>query len=464
MSPFIFTNLTGALEIGSNSYSVETGGRRILLDSGYHPKKVGNDGLPRLDLMKDDSVDAIVLSHAHQDHLGSLPVAMRRHPRAPAFMTDATRQLGEIMLHNSVNVMLAEQAAGAVDAPLFSHREADIIAKRWLARPLNQKFDLHGERVGPAEVADVTVEFFDAGHILGSAGTLIRSGGRTLFYAGDVQFDDQNISPGAAFPSFADEPCDVMIMESTYGARPTPAGFTRATETERLAQAIEAVFARGGCVLMPLFALGKTQEFLSLFHDLRTRGRLRRDCPIYIGGLGAKLTEVYAKLARKTPRLQPQLDLLNDVAPFVVSGQNVADLRLKPGRIFALSSGMMVEKTLSNVFARQILSHPENAIFFVGYADPTSPACRLREMGTGGEISLGAGHLAEPVRCQIEAFNFSAHATRESIRAYVKRAKPRKLIFVHGDPAASAWLANAAREDLPGTEVLTPAPGVRIEL
>ena len=215
---------------------------------------------------------------------------------------------------------------------------------------------------------------------------------------------------------------------------------------------------------MPLFALGKTQEFLALFHGLRKRGRLRRDCPIYIGGLGAKLTEVYAKLARKTPRLQPDLDLLNDVAPFVVSGKNIADLRLKPGRIFALSSGMMVEKTLSNVFARQFLSRPENAIFFVGYADPESPAGRLRETGHGGEISLGAGHLPEPVLCQIEAFNFSAHATRESIRAYVKRTKPRKLIFVHGDHSASEWLAAAAREDLPGTEVLTPAPGVRTEL
>ncbi|MEO6742417.1 MAG: MBL fold metallo-hydrolase [Chthoniobacteraceae bacterium] len=464
MSSFSFTNLTGALEIGSNCYFIETGGQRILLDAGYHPKKAGNDGLPRLDLVKDDSVDAIMMSHAHQDHVGSLPVAMRRHPRAPAFMTDATRQLGEIMLHNSVNVMTAEQAAGAEAPPLFTHREADIVAKRWMARPLNQKFDLHGERVGPAEVADVTFEFFDAGHILGSAGTLIRSGGRTLFYAGDVQFDDQNISPGASFPDFAKEPCDVMIMESTYGGRAKPDGFTRAGETERLATAIEAVFARGGCVLMPLFALGKTQEFLSLFHGLRTRGRLRRDCPIYIGGLGAKLTEVYAKLARKTPRLQPNLDLLNDVAPFVVSGKNIAELRMGPRRIFALSSGMMVEKTLSNVFARQFLSRPENAIFFVGYADPESPAGKLRAMGAGGKISLGADHPEETVRCEVGAFNFSAHASRESIRAYVKRTKPRKLIFVHGDPESCGWLANAAREDLPETEVLSPVPGVRTEL
>ena len=464
MSSFFFTNLTGALEIGSNCYSIDTGGRRILLDAGYHPKKTGPDGLPRLDLVQDDSCDAIVLSHAHHDHIGSLPVVLRRHPRAPVFMTEATKQLGGIMLHNSVNVMHAEHASGSDAAPLFTHREVDAGERRWLARPLGQRFDLHGERASPAETAEVTVEFSDAGHILGSAGTLIRSGGRTLFYAGDVQFDPQSVSPGATFPDFTDEPCDVMIMESTYGSRARPEGFTRAGEEERLAKAIETVFARGGCVLMPLFALGKTQEFLAIFHGLRTRGRLSRDCPIYIGGLGAKLAEVYGKLARKTPRLQPDLDLLNDVAPFVVSGQNIGDLRLKPGRIFALSSGMMTEKTLSNVFARQVLSRPENAIFFVGYADPESPAGRLRAAGSGGKISLGADHPEETVRCGISEFNFSAHASRETIRAYVKRAKPRKLIFIHGEPASCEWLTAAAREDLPGTEVLSPAPGVRTEL
>jgi predicted metal-dependent RNase len=88
----------------------------------------------------------------------------------------------------------------------------------------------------------------------------------------------------------------------------------------------------------------------------------------------------------------------------------------------------------------------------------------LRAAGTGGEVSLGADHPQETVRCEVGAFNFSAHAARETIRAYVKRAKPRKLIFIHGEPASCEWLANAAREDLPDTEVLSPTPGVRTEL
>jgi Cft2 family RNA processing exonuclease len=255
-----------------------------------------------------------------------------------------------------------------------------------------------------------------------------------------------------------------MIMESTRGDRAIAEGFTRAREEQRLATAIEAVFARGGCVLIPLFALGKTQELLALLHGLRTRGHLRRDCPLYIGGLGAKLTQVYDKLARWTPRLRPELNLANDVKPFVVNGQNVGEIRLRPGRVFALSSGMMIEKTLSNFVGRQFLSHPENAIFFVGYADPASPGGRLRDTGIGGQVSLGADHPAETVRCQVDTFNFSAHASRESIRAYVKRVKPRKIIFIHGEPASVEWLAAGVRADLPGTEVLSPPAGAAVEI
>jgi predicted metal-dependent RNase len=255
-----------------------------------------------------------------------------------------------------------------------------------------------------------------------------------------------------------------MIMESTRGDRGTPEGFTRRGEEDRLARAINDVFNRGGCVLIPLFALGKTQELLGMFYDFRRRGLLRRDCPIYIGGLGAKLTEVYDKLADRAPRQREGLELLEAVDPYVVGGHNVADLRVKPGRILALSSGMMSEKTLSNTAARQFLSKKEHAVFFVGYADPESPGGRLRAAGPGELVSLGADHPPEPVICEVHAFNFSAHASRESIRTYVKKARPRKLVLVHGDPAAVGWLAETLRADLPGTEVIVPTPGVTLEL
>lgn len=465
MAAIRFTNLTGAVEIGANCYLLEIAGKRLLLDAGYHPKKEGFAGLPRLDTIPDESVDAIVLSHAHQDHIGSLPIAMRRHARAPVLMTEPTRRLGEVMLHNSINVMIAEkECGGPPEYPLFTHREVDGLVRNWLGRPLRLPFNLAGERA-LADGSEVTCEFYDAGHILGSAGTLIRGEGRTVFYAGDVQFEDQTISRAAEFPAFGDaDPCDVMIMESTRGDRPTPEGFTRRGEEDRLAAAINEVFHRNGCVLLPLFALGKTQELLGVFYDFRRRGQLRRDVPIYISGLGAKLTEIYDKLADRTPRLRPGLELLEVVDPYIIGGHNAADLRVKPGRILALSSGMMSPKTLSNRVARDFLSHPEHAVLFVGYADPDSPGGKLRSAKPGDLVSLNSEHAPEPVRCEVQAFNFSAHASRESIRAYVNRARPRKLVLVHGDANAIGWLAETLRADLPATEVIVPTPGVTLEL
>jgi Cft2 family RNA processing exonuclease len=310
----------------------------------------------------------------------------------------------------------------------------------------------------------VTVEFFDAGHILGSVGTIIRAEGRSVFYAGDVQFEDQTVSRAARFPDFADEPCDVMIMESTRGDRATPEGFTRAGEAERLAQAINATFDRGGAAMIPLFALGKTQELLAMFHSFRQRGLLRRDCPIYIGGLGAKLTEIYDKLTDRSARLLQGFEIMDSVSPYVVGGRNVGDLRIRPGRIFALSSGMMSPKTLSNVVAREFLSQPQHSILFVGYADPDSPGGRLQAAKPGDLVSLAEDHPPEPVKCHVDKFNFSAHASREEIRSYVNRTKPKKLVLVHGDPASVQWLADTLRNDVPGMEVIVPAPGVPLEL
>ena len=316
--------------------------------------------LPNFGALPDGVADAIVVSHAHQDHIGSLPVLMRRQPQAPVFLTEATRQLGDVMLHNSVNVMMKKRDEGVTDYPLFSHREVDLAVKRWHTVPLHTRFDVTGERLSPSEDAELSLEFFDAGHILGSVGTLIRAHGRKIFYTGDVQFDDQTIMQGARFP---EEELDVLIIETTRGDRPTPEGFTRAGEELRFAAAIKAAFDRGAGVLIPLFALGKTQEILAMFYDFRRRGLLGQG-PIYIGGLGTKLAEIYDRLARHTPRRNPHLQILDAVAPFTMAGRSAEATPLKGGRLYAISSGMMTEKTLSNVFARQVISDPHHALFF----------------------------------------------------------------------------------------------------
>src|SRR3954471_20727503 len=214
MGGITFTNLTRRVEIGANCYCLELAGKRIVLDSGLHPRFDGEAALPNLALVPDGAVDAIVLSHAHQDHVGSLPMLMRRQPQAPVFMTEATRQLSDVILHNSVNVMTKKRDEGVGGYPLFSHREVDLAVKRWRPAPLHTRFDVTGERLRADEEAEVSFEFFDAGHILGSVGTLIRAEGRTIFYTGDIQFDNQSVMQGARFP---EHELDVLIIETTRG-------------------------------------------------------------------------------------------------------------------------------------------------------------------------------------------------------------------------------------------------------
>jgi Cft2 family RNA processing exonuclease len=455
MSSIVLTNLTRNIEIGANCYALELAGRRILLDSGMHPRSEGGEATPMLELVPPDSVDAIFLTHAHQDHLGCLPLALRRHPRAPVFMTEATARLGDAMLHNSVNVMTRQGEEGQATTVLFSHREVEQGTKRWRVRPLHQRFDLSGERLLENEPTDVGWQLFDAGHILGSSGVLFEAAGRRILYTGDVNFEDQTLMRAAQFP---EGPLDLLIMEATRGDHETPPDYTRAGEELRFATAIRETLERGGAAFIPLFALGKTQEVLAMLHNFRRRDLLR-DVPVYIGGLSTKLTEIFDRLSHETPRRQPELKLLKNDALFTLGGPEAINTKIRPGSIYALSSGMMSENTLSNRLVRQILNNPRHSLFFVGYADPSSPAGALLGTPPGETISLGAGHEPQEIRCDVRTFSFSGHATRESLVAYAKRVQPKAVVLIHGDPAAISWMQRALQLELPDSRILSAPPG-----
>ena len=153
-----------------------------------------------------------------------------------------------------------------------------------------------------------------------------------------------------------------------------------------------------------------------------------------------------------------------EVGPFVLNGKTIADAPARPGRIYALSSGMMTPKTLSNIFARRIIDRPEHSIFFVGYADPESPAGILRRTAPHEFLSLDEEEPAQPLRCHVEEFQFSAHASRESILAYIAKVAPKKVVLVHGDGPAVEWVRASAAAALPESEIIVPPPGVEIEL
>jgi Cft2 family RNA processing exonuclease len=453
-----FINLTRHTEIGANSYYLEAGGTRLILDCGMHPKDAGDNALPNWKPIDGRLIDAILITHAHQDHIGTLPVLMRRQPHARVFMTDATSEIGSLLLHNSVNVMTRQrEELGLTIYPLFGHRETDRAIELWQLCRYRQSYTTSDDRVGDDNA--LTFEFWDAGHVLGSSGILLRAEGRTIFYTGDVNFDDQTIMQPAIFPQ---SDIDVLIMECTRGDIPEPAGWSRASEERKLADAIEATFSRGGCALIPVFALGKTQESLGMFYEFRRQQQL--DFPAYIGGLSSKMTGVYDRRANQTRRQLPRLQLMHDVAPFVLNGQTINNSPARAGRVYALSSGMMTPKTLSNIFARRLVEVPQHSILFVGYADPESPGGILRSAKIGDSVSLDPDERSQTLRCHIEQFQFSAHASRESLVAYATKLAPKKILLVHGDPPAVEWMRAQLSGQLPNSEVIVPTPGVEVEL
>src|SRR5437773_3848256 len=191
-TPMRIVNLNPDTGIGASAWFVETEGNKLLLDAGTHPKREGRESLPLYSLIAPENLDAVAISHCHHDHVGSLPVAIRHFPQAHVLMPELSYFLIERVLHNSVNVMIRQRdEMGIKEYPLFSHDEVDEIAPLFQGFRYNREIEWaasHKTRVGQASP---TLEFYDAGHALGSAGIMARGQKETLFYTGDVCFRDQ---------------------------------------------------------------------------------------------------------------------------------------------------------------------------------------------------------------------------------------------------------------------------------
>lgn len=450
-----FQNLASHPDIGANSYLVECDGVRIVLDAGTHPKHTGADTLPLHHLIPPDTLDAVLISHPHLDHLGSLPVLTRRHKSAAVWMTPLTWQNGTALLHNSVNVMQAQ--ATELDEPLYplyTHGEVDAIAGKWHQCDVGRSFF-------PGDQTKVSAEFFRAGHVLGAAGIRIQGEGKSLFFTGDVHFEDQTLVKAAEFPR---EPVDTLIMETTRGASPRPADYTREAEKQRLAADIVATFERGGSVLIPVFAFGKTQETLLMLQELIDEDRLP-SVPVHIGGLSTKMTEIIDRFSLDPGRRHQGYKILLDFPSLVRLPRGRREPEYEPGVIYALSSGMMTEHTVSHRFARRILGSAQNSIFFVGYADPEAPGGKILAAGQGGRVALSSHSETETeIRCAVNRYDFSGHAPREQLLQYALDCRPKTVILVHGDPAAKQWFHEELRTRLPGARILIPSPGESIDL
>lgn len=434
-----FTLLNRANEIGANSYLLEIGDTRIVLDAGMHPKENGSASIPRYEDLPHDSIDAVIVTHSHLDHVGTLPVLIRDQPSARIFTTPATAALADALLHNSVNVMKSQRLELGIDEyPLFTHRDIEELTPRIETRDFEKSFDLDGD-------GNTRATFFDAGHILGSAGVLIEGGHKKIFYSGDVHFQDHALIRGSRFPELKD--LDALIVETTRGDSPRSADYRREDEVERFINDIRSCLKGGGAVLVPVFAIGKTQEVLTMIHECKESGRLP-DAPVYIGGLSTKMTIIYDKFSDSTRRMCPGFKILRDMNPITGSRRGKRRIPMDPGSIYALSSGMMTEKTTSNGFARGFINNPRNALLFVGYADPDSPGGKIRAAQPGDAIRLDQEHPEVKLNCSVEIYDFSGHAPRKQLLEFMQQTAARQTVLVHGDPPALQWFADQVDNSL----------------
>ena len=454
-------NLNPDTTIGATAWLVELEGHRLLLDAGTHPRLEGRAALPLYDLIGKEKLDAIAISHCHHDHVGSLPVALRHFPDAHVLMTELSYFLAERVLHNSVNVMKRQRdELGIKEYPLYTHDEVDDLAPRIQGFKFNREVEWAAFHKTRAGFISPTLEFYDAGHTLGSAGIMVRGRKETLFYTGDVCFHDQTILRSARFE---DVKADVLIMETTRGNRQLPPGFSRARELERFRQAIQDALHRRASVLIPAFALGRTQEILALLAVMVREGALKPQ-PIYIGGLGRVFTEIYDLQAHRTHRQYPSLELHDALNLVVLEQGQAAQMKLTGGRIFVVTAGMMSEHTASHELALRMIGDERQAIFFVGFADPDAPGGRLKASQPGETFLLSPTGGKVTRRCEVQDFDLTAHANRDDLLDFVGEVEPRVVLLSHGEEDSCNWFAEQIHTRYPKIKILQPKPGEALEV
>ena len=435
--------------IGANSLLVQLGDLNILVDCGLHPKRVGRAATPDLKPLRGLTLDLIIITHCHLDHIGSLPVVMREHPNTPVIMTTSSRMLIERMLHNSANVMVRQKEEENIpDYPLFTHDDIDRLGKRLTGLPFNHAKHFRGSK------DEIEVIFHPAGHVAGAAAVEIHHKHRHIFFTGDVLFENQRTLAGAKFPAGH---FDTLVMETTRGTTERPAGKERVHEIARLITSINDTIQRGGSFLIPVFALGRMQEIFSILHDARKFGRLV-ECPIFTGGLGIDLADYFDEISRKTKHVQFSRNILKELQVKPTPRKLIAGEDPQQNGLYIVSSGMMVERTPSYTLASGLAGHARNTIGFVGYCDPETPGGHLLATKPGDDFLFNAAHVKVKVKARIERFEMSGHADREELAEFAVQTGARCVVLTHGDPPARARFAQQLTAQMPKSRILDPVP------
>lgn len=430
--------LGGGSEVGASCILCQMGESNILIDAGIRmggKSDIGTpaDSLPDLSRLSDiGGLDAILVTHAHLDHTGALPLVHQAFPKTPIYATAPTVQLMQVLLADALRIMTikAEQEA---EIPLYD----PVTVGQMFTRVVPVNF---GQ--GPVQLTPgISAEFFPAGHILGAALVGIRGPEGSLLVSGDFSRSDQRTVAGMTLPKFRP---DVLVTESTYGNR---LHANRAAEERRLIDTIARTIGRGGSVLIPAFALGRSQEVLLTLQHFQAQDMFP-SVPIWVDGLVRSVCEVYANFPEYLmPSLRRRVEESGN--PFywkkgyirAVGRASEREKLLKSGPCIIVASSGMLSGGPSQFYAFQMASDPRNAILLTGYQDEESPGKKLLEIAeSGGGYFSYEGQSVEIV-CEMNKYGLSAHADAAEIAAFVRALEPEAVLLVHGDEDARAKLA-----------------------
>ena len=436
-----------AQDVTGSCHLVEAGGKRILIDCGLH------QGSRALNLENAEpfgfeaaAIDCVLLTHAHLDHCGRLPLLGKRGFKGPIITTAASRELANLVILDSAYLQEADAAQDARAAARIGAKAAPPLYTVLDATNALHQFSDVVRYEQPYQIAPgISATFFNAGHILGSASVLLEvdEGGkkRSAFFSGDIGNADRPLLQPPRTPASA----QAVIMESTYGDRNHR---PYRESVEELYTAITATFARGGNVVIPTFALERAQDLLYVLREGIETNRLPATMQVFVDSpMAISATEIFkrypdcyspaiAELFRqgKDPFALPALHFTRDRA------ESVAINQVKGGAIIMAGSGMATGGRVVH-HLRHNLARPESGVIFVGFAAPGTLARRIID---------GAKHVAilgeqVQVRAAIHTVSgFSAHADQSELIAWRQRMTGIETTFiVHGEEPVMHKLAAA---------------------
>lgn len=434
-------------QVTGSMFLLEAAGARILLDAGLFqgPRAAArrlNAELP-FDARR---IDMVVVSHAHIDHTGRLPLLVKNGFHGPIYCTPATRDLCAVMLPDAAHIQekdaefLRRHGKGSAESePLYTLADAAEVQDLMVGVPYRRP--LHLRKM-------LTVEFTDAGHILGSATVDLRcseGAPQRIVFSGDIGRSGLPIIRDPQPPS---GPIDTLIVEATYANRDHE---SVADAERRLGDVVRRVAARGGKVLIPAFAVGRVQELVYALHQLWRRGEVP-EIPVYVDSpLAVGATEVF----RLHPDVFDQREKLIESGfspfdfPLVRYVRDVADSKklntLNGPAIIIAASGMAESGRILHHLANHVGDH-RNCVLFVGFQAEHTLGRRIQEQQAMIRIF---GDTYER-RAEVESIDgYSAHADRTELREWIRRlGGPIKRAFVvHGELPALGAMADLLREE-----------------